>query len=112
MRRGIATPSSTPARHESAAERDWALEARYWRAQFVFQPYYELGRSFDFYAPAYRVAFEAARAEPGVSFESLEPAIRRRLEQVRHHPDLDWRRAMPAARAAWLRAERGQRTLS
>ncbi|HVF35289.1 MAG TPA: hypothetical protein VND91_08195 [Candidatus Saccharimonadia bacterium] len=111
MSRGFATPSTESMRHDAgSAEREWETESRYWRAQYLFQPYYEPGRSYDFYAPAYRIAFEAARAEPGTPFDSLAAGIRSRLERVKHHADLDWERALPAARAAWLRAERGRRT--
>jgi len=112
MSRDGATPTSASKRLESGSNGEWEVESRYWRAQYVFQPYYELGRSYDFYSPAYRIAFEAARADPGAPFEALAPAIRRRLEHAKRHPDLDWARAGPAARAAWLRVERGRRTLS
>jgi hypothetical protein len=110
MPRGTA-PIPGVAAHDGA-DRDWEAEARYWRVQYLFQPYYELGRPFDFYAPAYRIGYETARREPGASFEEHAQEMQRRLGQVRRHPELDWARAEPAARAAWLRVERGRRPTS
>lgn len=107
MRRGIAIPESSPRR--DARDAEWAAESRYWRAQYLFQPYYELGRPWDFYAPAFRLGYETAVSEPGARFDELEPEMQRTLHHMKRHPDLDWARAEPAARAAWLRVERGRR---
>jgi hypothetical protein len=112
MRRGTATPGEERRSEVSASDPQWDAEARYWRAQYLFQPYYELGRPYDFYAPAFRVGYEIALREPGAAFDDAAAEMQRRLGQMRHHPDLDGSRAEPAARAAWLRVERGRRRLT
>ncbi len=109
MRSGIATPGAVA---HGVAEREWEIEARYWRAQYLYQPYYELGRSYAFYAPAYRVGYEAARERPGEGFEPLVKMMQERLAALDRHAELDWARAAPAARAAWLRVERGRHRTS
>lgn len=110
MPRGTAPTAGAALR--DGLDREWEAEARYWRAQYLFQPYYELGRPFDFYAPAYRIGYETALRESGSPFDDHASEMRRRLEQSRRHADLDWSRAEPAARAAWLRVERGRRPTS
>ena len=108
MRKGFAQPPKT-SRSDAADTHAWEAESRYWRAQYLFQPYYRLGRSYEFYAPAYRVGFETAHAEPGATFDELVDEMRRRLEHADRDRELDWVTAEPAARAAWLRVERGRR---
>ena len=108
MRRDIATPGPHRRSDFPASDPQWEAEARYWRAQYLFQPYYELGRPYDFYAPAFRLGYETAQREPGGDFDSFAAEMQRQFAGMRHHAELDWSRAEPAARAAWLRVERGR----
>lgn len=111
MRRGLAT-HGIDRRHAAAVDPGWQSEARYWQAQYLYQPYYEPGRRYDFYAPAYQVGYEMAVLEPAGSFDEHATEMQHRLAAMRRHPELDWDRAEPAARAAWLRDERGRRRLA
>ena len=108
MRKGFAQPPRS-SRSEAADAEAWDAESRYWRAQYLFQPYYRLGRPYEFYAPAFRIGFETAHREPAATFDELVDEMRRELHHAERDRELDWATAEPAARAAWLRVERGRR---
>src|SRR5690606_33322823 len=51
---------------------DPTVEEEYWRSHYTSEPYYESGRSYEDYAPAYRTGYEG-RARYGVRrFEEVE----------------------------------------
>ncbi|MGH8173743.1 MAG: hypothetical protein ACREPX_11390 [Rhodanobacteraceae bacterium] len=81
-------------------------EDAYWRDQYAREDYYKQGRSYDDYAPAYRVGYEARAQYPGQSFDEVEGDVMRRYEQNRGSSTLGWDDAKPATRAAWDRIAR------
>ena len=79
-------------------------EEDHWREHYTGEPYYEQGRSFDDYGPAYRLgATGRARHE---DWDQAEPRLRSEWEATRGSSTLDWDRARPATRAAWERVDR------
>lgn len=81
------------------------VEEAYWRESYTREPYYEAGRSFDDYGPAYAYGWGATTTYPADSFEAAEPALARDWESRRGSSSLDWQQARPATRAAWDRVQ-------
>jgi hypothetical protein len=81
-------------------------EDAYWREQYVREPYYAQGHTYDDYAPAYRTGYEARTRYTGRAFDEVEPELEREYTAHRGPSSLAWDRARHAARAAWDRAER------
>ncbi|KQP35618.1 PA2169 family four-helix-bundle protein [Pseudorhodoferax sp. Leaf274] len=80
------------------------LEEAYWRESYTREPYYEAGRSYDDYGPAYAYGWGATATYPG-AFEDAEPELARDWERQRGGSSLDWQQARPATRAAWDRVQ-------
>ena len=82
-------------------------EDAYWRENHVSEPYYNPGRSYDDYGPAYRMGWESrARYDEG-TFDTYEPSFRNDWdESYRAQSRLTWAEARHAARAGWERFER------
>jgi uncharacterized protein (TIGR02284 family) len=87
---------------EAAEALDPTAQEAYWRDNHTLEPYYENGRPFDDYAPAYRLGVEGRRDYPG-SFEEAEMRLADRWDTYRGSSSLDWSQARMASRAAWNR---------
>jgi uncharacterized protein (TIGR02284 family) len=93
--------------HAAAEAIDPTAEEKHWRENYEREPYYEQGRSFDDYAPAYRLGVTGrTRYE---TWDTAEPQLRDEWERTRGTSDLDWDRAQPASRAAWNRVDESLR---
>lgn len=79
-------------------------EEAYWRDNYSREPYYEKGRSFDDYAPAYRLGLTGRSRYPG-DWDTAEPRLQAEWESARAGSSLDWKQAQPASRAAWERID-------
>jgi uncharacterized protein (TIGR02284 family) len=79
-------------------------EDAYWRENYRNEAYYDAGRSFDDYGPAYEMGW-TGRAQRGADFELVEPELASEWSTRRGASSLDWPDARPAARAAWERAD-------
>ena len=82
---------------------DPTVEEAYWRSNYVSQPYYEKGRSYDDYAPAYKAGYEGRSQFSGRSFEDVEGDLESNYNRNRGRSTLNWQGARPAAHAAWHR---------
>ena len=80
-------------------------EDAYWRSSYDRESYYEPGRSYDDYAPAYEMGW-SSRASRGDSFDTVEPTLANEWATRRGSSTLDWPQARHASRAAWDRADR------
>ncbi|RYF24587.1 MAG: PA2169 family four-helix-bundle protein [Comamonadaceae bacterium] len=79
------------------------VEDAYWRDAYEREPYYQAGRSYDEYRPAYELGWSSARtADTG--FDAVEPQLAHEWNSARASSQLDWDQARPATRAAWERA--------
>jgi len=82
------------------------VEDAYWRAQYTKEPYYNAGRSYDDYAPAYRTGYEARNQYEGRRFDDIQAELERKYDATRGSSSLAWSDAKQATRAAWDRLER------
>jgi uncharacterized protein (TIGR02284 family) len=79
-------------------------EEAFWRENYDKQPYYEQGRSYDDYGPAYRLGLSGRTRYPD-PWTSVEPRLASEWESTRGNSTLNWERARPASEAAWSRAD-------
>ena len=78
-------------------------EESYWRDQYMQEPYYESGRSYNDYGPAYDLGWSARGQHEG-TFEQAEPRMATDWDNRRRSSTLTWSQASLATRAAWNRA--------
>ncbi|MGJ7544376.1 ferritin-like domain-containing protein [Variovorax sp. LT1R16] len=82
-----------------------SAEDAHWRGAYDREAYYETGRPYDDYRPAYELGW-SSRASRNESFDTIEPALATEWDRLRGSSSLDWERARPATRAAWDRVDR------
>ncbi|MCY7318698.1 MAG: PA2169 family four-helix-bundle protein [Ramlibacter sp.] len=78
-------------------------EESYWRDNYSRESYYEKGREFDEYAPAYRLGV-TGRTEYQ-DWDAAEPRLASQWESNRGGSSLSWPQAKHASRAAWNRVD-------
>jgi uncharacterized protein (TIGR02284 family) len=86
-------------------------EEAFWRENYDKEPYYEQGRSWDDYGPAYRLGL-SGRTRSEDQWTSVEPRLASEWDSTRGNSTLNWDRASPAAGAAWRRADEQVRNYS
>ena len=79
------------------------LEEAFWKTAYVEQPYYQEGKAYEYYAPAYRIGWEARERFPGREFDEVEVELRKSYDHFVSDGAPDWGIARQAARAAWDR---------
>jgi len=79
-------------------------EEAFWRDNYSKEPYYEQGRTWDDYGPAYRLGL-TGRQRYEDPWTSVEPRLASEWESTRGNSTLNWQHAGPAAGAAWRRAD-------
>ncbi|HEY1461035.1 MAG TPA: hypothetical protein VGH59_13370 [Casimicrobiaceae bacterium] len=82
---------------------DPTIEEQYWRGAYADEPYYQRGKTFDDYAPAYRLGGEAYGRHGGTSFENFEDELADEYRRSHGTSRLSWDEARPATYAAWHR---------
>ena len=80
-------------------------EEAYWRDQYTKEPYYQAGRSYEDYAPAYRLGY-LGRSNASGSFDDAQDHLSASWTGQRDRSTLSWQEAQAASRAAWQRADR------
>ena len=78
-------------------------EEAHWRENYNREPYYEQGRSFDDYGPAYRLGLTGRTRYQ--DWDTAEPNLESEWESARGGSSLSWPQALPASRAAWNRID-------
>lgn len=78
-------------------------EEKYWRDNYSREPYYEKGREFDEYAPAYRLGVTGRTQHH--DWDAAEPMLASQWESSRGGSSLSWPQAQRASRAAWNRVD-------
>ena len=76
----------------------------YWETAYEAEPYYEKGRSYQDYAPAYRLGHAARHANSG-SYDEFEGRLAQDWGTKKELSTLTWPEASAASRAAWNRAD-------
>lgn len=86
---------------------DKAAENRYWQNQFRNESYYEAGRAYDDYEPAYRAGIEGydRHRDDRPRFDQVERDLQSDYERLKGRSPLGWEQAKNAVRAAWHRLE-------
>lgn len=79
-------------------------EEAFWKDNYSKEPYYESGRSFDDYGPAYRLGV-SGRERYQDPWTSVEPRLASEWESTRGNSTLNWDRARHASQAAYTRAD-------
>ncbi len=79
-------------------------EEAYWRGSYQKESYYEAGRTYDDYGPAYRLGWGGRDSYTG-DFDAVEPSLAADWELRRDGSSLSWPQARPATRAAWNRID-------
>ena len=77
-------------------------EDAYWRESYLNEPYYEGGRRYEEYRPAYAMGWSSAATYPG-GFDDFDSEMQTRWPNERGSSQLDWNAARGPARAAWDR---------
>ena len=80
-------------------------EEAYWRDQYTKEPYYQAGRGYEDYAPAYRLGY-LGRSNSSGSFDDAHDHLSASWTGQRDRSTLSWQEAQAASRAAWQRADR------
>jgi uncharacterized protein (TIGR02284 family) len=83
-------------------------EEAYWRDNYSKEPYYDKGRAFDEYAPAYRLGVTGRTRYQ--DWDAAEPTLASEWESTRGGSSLSWPQARDASRAAWTRVDTTVRT--
>ena len=92
---------------KSAAESiNPTVEDAYWKEQYAKEPYFEAGRKYNDYAPAYRTGYEGYTRYEGRPWTDVESKLESDYNKVKGDSGLAWDRAKSATRAAWHRVER------
>ena len=84
-------------------------EEAYWKENYNSEPYYEAGRSYDDYAPAYGLGLQGRTSYQG-SFDETEDRLASDWESKKDHSSLSWPQAREASRAAWNRVDQQTNT--
>ena len=82
-----------------------AEEDGYWRTSYLRAPYYTAGRTYDDYAPAYRLGYDSW-SRYGGTYDASEGRLANEWETIKGKSRLTWAEAKQASRAAWDRVER------
>lgn len=79
-------------------------EEAYWREQYTREPYYQTGRSYDDYAPAYRLGLYGRSNYTG-TFDEAQSDLSVHWDDRKERSTLSWPEAEAASRAAWARVD-------
>jgi uncharacterized protein (TIGR02284 family) len=78
-------------------------EMLYWKETYSSEPYYEQGRLYEDYSPAYELGWLGYHRYGG-DVDVADRALANDWDMRKGVSDLGWEQARPAARAAWQRA--------
>lgn len=78
-------------------------EVEYWRQAYTSEPYFEAGREFEDYGPAYELGWTGYDTYGG-EFETADRVLANDWIVQKGVSGLSWEEARPACRAAWQRA--------
>jgi len=85
---------------------DPTVEDGYWRNQYLSEPYYQSGLTYDDYAPAYRTGYRGRIQYAGRTFNEVERDLESSYNKAKGSSKLGWDKPKHATRAAWDRIER------
>lgn len=101
----VATAKATGGKSAAEAVSPRAEHA-YWRANYETRDYFERGRTYTDYGPAYQFGWESRSKLGGRTFGDVESDLERGWHKASGASKLTWAQAKQAARDAWQRIER------
>lgn len=91
---------------EAANPTNPTVEDAHWRSNYNKTSYYETGRAYNDYEPAYRTGYEGRTRYTGKRYEEVESDLERDYNKARGNSTLAWDNAKHATKDAWHRVER------
>jgi hypothetical protein len=94
--------------HAAGEALDPTVEGKYWRENFRNRPYYQTGRTYSDYEPAYRYGWESA-GRPDYRdrrFDDVEKDLEKGWDRARGESGRTWYEIKDATRDAWSRVRR------
>lgn len=81
-------------------------EEKFWRETYLREPYYVVGRAYEYYAPGFRAGWAGRVLHDGRTFNEAESDLVAAYVLNKTELDPAWHDVRPAARAAWDRVGR------
>ncbi|KFN43680.1 hypothetical protein [Arenimonas oryziterrae] len=82
--------------------------ADYWRENYLAKPYYQAGREWSDYQPAYDLGYSSYASSQGRKFDDIEAELQRNWESTRGTSKLAWVDARGAVHDGWTYVENGK----
>ncbi|HUH89088.1 MAG TPA: hypothetical protein VLZ76_00290 [Lysobacter sp.] len=99
------TPKQSPPPMPPPTPIDEIREQDYWKNQYDKEGYYEAGKTYDEYDPAYRTGYQGRQRYPGKTYDEAEGELKKDYERASGETRLGWEKAKQAIKAAWHRIE-------
>ena len=80
--------------------------SNYFEANYKSEPYYQSGRDWSDYQPAYQYGYDTYGQYQGQKFEQVEDALQRNWDSAKANSRLAWSEARGAVRDGWHHIER------
>ena len=80
-------------------------EDKYWQTQYSKEAYYEAGRPYTDYAPAYKTGYEGYKRYSGRPYSEVERDLESDYNRIKGSSSLAWDKAKAAVKAGWHRVE-------
>lgn len=82
---------------------DPTAEEAYWRANYKNRPYFEAGKEYDYYHPAYEYGWESSSHYRDQNFSAVESDLEKEWPTRRGKSEFEWDDARPVVEDAWNR---------
>jgi hypothetical protein len=79
----------------------------YWKTNYLSAPYYEAGREWTDYEPAYKLGYSAYAQNRGRKFDEVEADLQQNWDATRGDSRLAWIDARGAVHDGWNYVQRG-----
>ncbi|HUQ72879.1 MAG TPA: hypothetical protein VM165_25345 [Planctomycetaceae bacterium] len=89
---------------------DPTAEEAYWRDHYAERPYASQDFTYDDYAPAYRVGWEARARHRDRDFAAVEKELQGSWEETKRDVRIGWEQARLAVRDGWDHADRNPKS--
>ena len=80
--------------------------SNHFRSSYEQAPYYQQGRNWDDYEPAYNYGYDQYSTHSGRKFDDVESDLERGWESTKANSRLAWSEAREAVRDGWHQLER------
>lgn len=88
---------------EEQLGQDWTTEETYWRDNWQSRPYTSADLGFEYYRPAYRYGYEAARSNRGRRWNDVANELRLAWDRYEYRGKSTWENIKEAVRDGWDR---------